>query len=51
MVLNPRKCCCIINEDIANESIELGKKMLHAEAEQELLGIIDKDLNFQSQQS
>ena len=34
---------------MANESIELGKKALHAEAEQTLLGIIiDRDLNFQS---
>ena len=50
MVLNPQKChYLIINKDIANESIELGKKTLHAEAEQKLLGIIiDKDLNFQS---
>ena len=49
-VLNPGKChYLIINKDIANESIELGKKTLHAEAEQKLLGIIiDKDLNFQS---
>ena len=39
----------IINKGIANESIELGKKSLHAEAEQKLLGvIIDKDLKFQS---
>ena len=34
---------------LANEFIELGGKILHAEAEQKLLGIIiDKDLNFQS---
>ena len=38
-----------MNKDIADESIELGKKTLHAVAEQKLLGIIiDKDLNFQS---
>ena len=41
MVLNPGKCYyLIINKDIANECIELGKKTLHAEAEQKLLGII-----------
>ena len=50
MVLNPEKChYLIINKDIANESIKLGKKTLHAKAEPKLLGIIiDKDLNFQS---
>ena len=50
MTLNPRKChYSIINKDITNESIELGKKTLHAEPEQKLLGIIiDQDLNFQS---
>ena len=50
MVLNPRKChYLVINKDITDESIELGKKTLYAEAEQKLLGIIsDKDLNFQS---
>ena len=50
MVLNRGKChYLIINKDIINESIELGEKILHAEAEQKLLGIIiDKDLNFQS---
>ena len=50
MVLNPEKCHYLtINKDIINESIELGKKSLHAKAEQKLLGImIDKDLNFQS---
>ena len=50
MVLNPGKChYLVINKDITNESIELGKKILYAEAEQKLLGIIiDKDLNFQS---
>ena len=50
MVLNPGKCHnLIINKDITNESIELWKKTLDAEAEQKLLGIIiDKDLNFQS---
>ena len=39
----------IINKGITNESIELGKKTLHTEAERKLLGImIGKDLNFQS---
>ena len=39
----------INNKYIANVSIELVKKSLHAEAEQKLLGIIlDKDLNFHS---
>ena len=48
MVLNPRKCH-YLNKDITNKSIELGKKTLHAEAEQKLLGLmIDEDLNFQS---
>ena len=49
MVLNRGKChYLIINKDIINESIELGEKILHAEAEQKLLGIIiDKDLNVQ----
>ena len=49
MVLNLGKChYVIINKDIANESIELGKKTLHAEAEQKLLGnILNKDLNFE----
>ena len=47
MVLNPGKChYLVINKDITNESIELGEKVLHAEAEQKLLGIIiDKDLH------
>ena len=41
MVLNSGKChYLIINKDIANESIELGKKTLHAEAGQKLLAII-----------
>ena len=46
MVLNPGKCHdLIINKDITNKSVELGKKNLHAEAEQNFLGIlIDKDL-------
>ena len=50
MVLNPGKChYLIIKNDIINTSIELGEKVLYAEAEQKLLGIIiDKDLNFQS---
>ena len=34
------------NTDIANESIDLDKKIFHVEAEQKI--IIDKDLNFQS---
>ena len=47
MVLNPGKCYYLIKKDIANESIKIAKKTLHAEAEQKLLGIIiDKDLNF-----
>lgn len=47
MVLNPRKCQYLkLNKDISSESIDLGKKTLHPEAEQKLLGIIiDKDLN------
>ena len=50
MAPNPRKChYVIINKDINNESIELGKKTLHAEAKQKFFGIIiDEDLNFQS---
>ena len=50
MVLNPgKRHYLIIDKDIANEFIELGKKTLHAEAEQKLLGItIDKDLKFPS---
>ena len=50
MFLNPEKCHYLVtNKSIANESIELGKKTLHAEAKQKLLGmIIDKDLTFQS---
>ena len=37
-----------IKEDIINESIALGKKTLHAAAEQKPLGIVkDKHLNFQ----
>ena len=39
----------IRNKDTANESIKLGKKTLHAEAEQKLLDkIIDNDLKFQN---
>ena len=51
MVLNPRKCYYLItNKDITNESIKSGKKTLHAEAGQKLLGIIiDKDKAIQSQ--
>ena len=50
MVQNPGKCHYLVtNKDIANESIKLGKKTLHAEVEQKLLGIIiDYDLNFQT---
>ena len=50
MILNPGKChYLVINKGIANESFELGEKILYAEAEQKLLGIIiDKDLSFQS---
>ena len=50
MALNLGKChSLVINKDIANESIELGEKILHAEAEQKLFDIIiDKGLNFQS---
>ena len=45
---NSRCHYLVINKDISNESIELGKKTLHTEAKQRLLGIIvDKDLNFQ----
>ena len=40
----------MINKGIANESFELGKKNLHADAEQKLLGtVIDKNLKFQFQ--
>ena len=48
MVLTPaKKHYLLINKDIANESIELSKKTVHAEAEQKLVGIIiDKDLNL-----
>ena len=50
MVLNSQKTpLLVIHKDIVNESIELDKTNLHAEAEQKLLGIIiDKDFNFQS---
>ena len=50
MALNPGKSHYLItNKDTSNESIKLGKKTLHAEAEQKLLGkIIDKDLKFQN---
>ena len=49
MILNTRKGWnLIINKDIANASIELGKTTLHAEAEQKVFGIIiDKDLYLQ----
>ena len=50
IVLNPGKCHYLVrNKDTANESIKLGKKTLHAKAEQKRLGIIiDKDLKFQN---
>ena len=50
MALNPGKCHYLtINKDIANESIELGKKTLHDEAEQKLfVKVIHKHLNFES---
>ena len=50
MVLNPEKCHYLIrNKNTASKSIKLGKKALHAEAEQKLLGkIIDEDLKFQN---
>ena len=50
MVLNPGKFHYLItNKDTSNESIKLGKKTLHPEAEQKLLGKIkDKDLIFQN---
>ena len=50
IILNSGKCkYLIISKNVANKSIELGKKNLHAQAEQKLLGIItDKDLNFQN---
>ena len=38
-----------MNKHFTNGSVELGKKTLHAETEQELFSIIKvKDLNFQS---
>ena len=44
MVLNPGKChYSIIDKDITDELIELGKKTLHSEDKQTFL-----DLNFQS---
>ena len=50
LVLNSGKChYLVINKDITNESIELGQKILHAEAKQKLLVIIiNKGLHFQS---
>ena len=50
VVLNPGKChYLVMNKDIANQSNELGNKILHVEAGQKLLCIIiNKDLNFQS---
>ena len=48
MVLNPRKSHYFVtNKDIANDSIQLGEKILHAEDEEKLVGIkVDKNLNF-----
>ena len=48
MVLNPRKSHYFVtNKNIANDSIELGQKILQCEAEEKLVGIkIDKNLNF-----
>lgn len=50
IVINPGKYhYLIIDKDITNEFIELCKKTLHAETEQELFAVIlDKDLKFQS---
>ena len=50
MILTPGKFHYLIrNKDTENESIKLGKKTLHAEGEQKLLGnIINKDLKFQN---
>ena len=49
MALNQGKCYLILNKDNTNETINLGKKTLHAEAEWKLHDmIIDKDLIFQS---
>ena len=46
MVLNPEKSLFFC---VTKESIELGNKTLHAEAEQTIIGIIiGKDINFQS---
>ena len=47
MVLNSGKChYLVIDKDINHEPIELREKILHAETEQKVLGIIiDKDLN------
>ena len=46
---NQGKCYLILNKDNTNETINLGKKTLHAEAEWKLHDmIIDKDLIFQS---
>ena len=40
-IRNPKEChYLIINKEIANEYIELGKKNLHAEVKQKLFGII-----------
>ena len=50
MVLNPEKChYLLINKGIGNESVQLGNRVLHAEAEQKLFCIvIDKNLNSQN---
>ena len=51
MILNLGKFqYLVINKDIPNESIELGKKTLHAQAKQKLLGIII-DNNFKLSKS
>ena len=52
-VLNPEKWHYLItNKDIANESINLGNKILHAKVEQKLIGlIIDIDLKVRFIQS
>ena len=50
MILNLRKWQYLkLNKDISNECIELDKKALHAEVDQNLLDIMkNEDLNLQS---
>ena len=50
MILNLRKWQYLkLNKDISNEGIELDKKALHAEVDQNLLDIMkDEDLNLPS---